>query len=380
MRGAETADADAGGWESTPMRVLVTGHRGYIGAVVANVLKHSRFDVVGLDCDLYGSCDFGRVNDDVPSFDIDLREIEFADLLSFDAVVHLAALPEDDEGQLDPHLIEEVNYHATVRLAECCLQAQVPRFLFASTCAVYGRDGDEALTEESPVNPITAYAKSKLACEKKLAELVPAGLCPVCLRNGTVYGVSPRMRLDTVVNDFVGSAVARKRVDMRTEGRAWRPLVHVEDVARAYAAVLTAPDETVSGHTFNVVGCDENYRIIDVCDAVVEHVGGTSQSKQSDVFDKRSYRVDGSKLAATFAKLSMRWTLEKGIRQLRNAFSSSGLSPGLWRSDRFRRMLRLQSHMERGLLDSTLRHAAPPVFSDTPGMRPVAGFVCDSRE
>lgn len=355
------------------MRVLVTGHRGYIGSVVSNVLKHSRFEVVGLDCDLYGHCDFGRVADDIPSFDIDLREIEFADLLSFDAVVHLAALPEDDEGQIDPDLIEDVNFHATMRLAECCLQAQVPRFVFASTCAVYGRDGDDAVTEETTPQPITTYAKTKLACEEALSGLVRSGSgsgsrsggwSHVCLRNGTVYGVSPRMRLDTVVNDFVGSAVARGRVDMRTEGRAWRPFVHVEDVARAYAAVLTAPDEAVSGRTFNVVRSDENYRIIDVADAVVEYVGECVRSKPTSVFDKRSYRVDGTKLAEALPKLSMRWTLDQGIRQLRDAFSSNGLTPGLWRSDRFRRMLRLQSLLELGLLDSTLRHTALPVLAE----------------
>ncbi len=346
------------------MRVLVTGHRGYIGAVVASVLKHSRYEVVGLDCDLYGHCDFGRVTDDLPSFDIDLREIEFADLLSFDAVVHLAALPEDDEGQIDPHLIEDVNFHATMRLAECCVQAQVPRFVFASTCAVYGRDGDDPVTEETTPRPITTYAKTKLACEKALSGLTSSGLSPVCLRNGTVYGVSPRMRLDTVVNDFVGSAVARDRIDMRTEGRAWRPLVHVEDVARAYAAVLTASDEAVSGQTFNVVRSDENYRIVDVADAVVDNVSGCVRSKPTDVFDKRSYRVDGTKLAEALPKLSMRWTLEQGIRQLRDAFQTNGLTPGVWRSDRFRRMLRLQSQMERGLLDATLRQTAPVAFSE----------------
>ena len=343
------------------MRVLVTGHRGYIGSVVAEVLRHARFDVVGLDCDLYGACGFGRVAEETPSFDLDVREVEFTDLLSFDAVVHLAALPECFGPELDPALVEEVNLHGTLRLAECCKQAQVSRFLFASSCAVYGRDPGDLQNEESPTAPLTAYARSKLECERLLSQLADSTFSPVFLRCATVYGMSPRLRLDTVVNDFVASAVARGRIDMQTEGRAWRPLVHVEDLARTFAAALTAPDDSVRSQVLNVAATDQNHRIIDVADLVAELVPGCTRADAPGVFDRRSYRVDGSKLARTLPKLSLRWTLEQGIRQLRDAFASAALTPSAWRGERFRRVMRLQSLIERGELDATLRQSRPAI-------------------
>ena len=345
------------------MRVLVTGHRGYIGAVMASVLQNARFDVVGLDCDLYGACEFGRTRETVPSYDTDLRDIEWTDLLSFDAVVHLAALPEDFDDQIDPQLTEEINLSATIRLAECCKRAQISRFLFASTCAVYGRDESGLIREDGVTHPLSAYAKSKLECERELSRLSSDTFAPVLLRNGTVYGVSPRLRLDTVVNDFVGAAFTNGRIDMQTEGRAWRPLIHVEDVARAYAAVLAAPDKRVAGHTFNVVASKENFRVIDVADMVTELIPHTTRFVPTGAFDRRSYRVDGTKLSDACPKLSMRWTLREGIRQLRDAMNSAGMTPGDWRSGRYRRIARLSSLMERGELDASLRRPSELVSS-----------------
>ena len=342
------------------MRVLVTGHRGYIGSVMVSVLKHARFDVVGLDCDLFAGCDFGRTQDSTPSFDIDLRVIEFTDLLSFDAVVHLAALPEDTQNQFAPRLIDEVNRQATVRLAECCKRASVSRFLLASTCAVYGRHGGELQDETSLTFPLTSYAKSKLDCERDLARMADRNFAPVFLRNGTVYGVSPRLRLDTAVNEFVGSAVANGRIEMKTEGRAWRPFIHVEDVSRVFAAVLAAPDGDVASQIFNVVLTEENYRVIEAADEAAEAMPLCSRSAPAGVFDQRSYRVAGNKLARVFPDLPLRWTLRRGVRQLRDAMTASGLTPGDWRSDRYRRILHLQSRMERGELDSSL-YAREPV-------------------
>jgi nucleoside-diphosphate-sugar epimerase len=328
---------------------------------MVKVLQHARFEVVGLDCDLYGDVSFGRSSDDTPTYDIDIRDVEFTDLLSFDAVVHLAALPECFQGELRDETTEEVNLDGTLRLAECCKQAQVPRFLFASSCAVYGREPGMLQNETSATAPLTTYARCKLEAERILAQLSDDEFCPAFLRSGTIYGVSPRLRLDTAVNDFVGSAVARDRIDLKTEGRAWRPFVHVEDLCRAFAAVLLAPTEMVRNQVFNVVPPDENHRVIEVADLVAELIHGCRRGGAPTVPDSRSYRVDGAKLLRTLPNFSYRWALEQGIRQLREALSASGLSPGQWRGERYRRLLRLQSLVERGELDHNLRSLRPVV-------------------
>lgn len=341
------------------MRVLVTGHRGYIGSVLTSVLKQARHDVVGLDSDLYAGCEFGRTRDDVPSFDIDLRDIEFTDLLSFDAVIHLAALPEDFDDAIDPEMTRAVNCTATLRLAECCRQAGVGRFLFASTCAVYGASGGEPQNEESATNPISAYARSKAFAERRLLELADSTFAPVILRNATVYGVSPRMRLDTVVNDFVGSAVTRGRVEVQTDGRGWRPLIHVEDLARAYAGVLIAPAKSVDRRILNVCITEENYRIVDVADVVADLSPACERTVCASTRDRRSYFVEGVKLRRALPGFTWRWTLPQGVRQLRAAMIGAGLTGGDWRSNRYRRRLHLLHSMERGDVSRDLRALAP---------------------
>lgn len=338
------------------MRVLVTGHRGYIGSVVASVLRHARYDVVGLDCDFFRGCDFGRVQDDIPSFDTDLRQVESADFLSFDAVVHLAGLSDHETNALGADLGREINLDATVRLAECCKRANVRRFVFASTCAVYGHGGDTPLTELDIPSPLNPYAEQKLAAEKTLRRMAGADFAPVFMRCGTVFGVSPRLRVDTVVNDFVGSVISHGRIEMKTAGRVWRPLIHVEDVARAYAVVLTAPDDAVASEVFNVAVTEENYRVVDIADAVVEQFGNCQRHTNPTIFDKRSYRVSGEKLAKLFPKRRPRWTLDAGIRQLRSAMESAGFTPSDWRGPRYRRAPYLQRAMETGSLDAALRY------------------------
>jgi len=340
---------------STTMRVLVTGHRGYIGAVVTAVLRHARYDVAGLDCDFYRGCDFGRMQEDVASFDTDIRQIEFADLLSFDAVIHLAGLSDQESVEFGPNLTREINLDATIRLAECCRQAGVSRFVFASTCAVYGNGGEALLTELDLPGPLSPYAEQKLAAEQALRRLADSSFVPVFMRNATVFGVSPRLRVDTVLNDFVGSAVCRGRVEVKTAGRAWRPLIHVEDLARAYTAVLGAPDEAVHCEPFNVAVTEENYRVIDIADAVVEQFAHAIRHTNPMVFDKRSYRVSGEKLAKLFPGHRPRWTLNQGIRQLRTAMESAGFTPSDWRGHRYRRSLRLRRAIEAGELDAGLR-------------------------
>jgi nucleoside-diphosphate-sugar epimerase len=340
------------------LRVLITGHRGYLGSVMASYLQQARFDVVGVDCDWYRDCDFGRMRESVPSFDTDLRDLEFTDLLSFDAVIHLAALPEDRERILGTRLTNEVNVNATIRLAEMCKQAQVGRFLFASTCAVYDSLNSHLIDETSPASPITDYARSKLRCEEALSKLADDDFSPIFLRLGTAYGVSPRLRLDTVVNEFTASAVAFGSIEARTAGRAWRPLLHVEDIARTFAAMLMAPEECVSREIINVVSTHENFRIIDVADAVTELIPSSRYTMNREVPDRRSYRVSGQKLNRVCPKLVFRWTLRDGIRQLRDALENAGLTPGEFRSSRYRRLNHLAELRERGELNATLRDAS----------------------
>ncbi len=341
------------------MRVLVTGHLGYVGSVMTTVLQNSRFDVVGLDCDLFRACDFGRVRDSVPYFAADLRDIEFTDLLSFDAVIHLAALSGDMSRAIDGSAIEQINRETTMRLAECCKKASVSRFLFASSCSVYGRGGCELLNENSPVQPLTPYAKSKLASEHDLTSIADSGFMPLFLRSGTVYGVSPRMRLDLVVNDFVASAVTTGHIAMQTAGTAWRPLVHVEDVARAYAAVLRDPGFGNNCTVFNVVPPGENYHVVDIADAVTEMVPHIARSAANNTYDERSYRVSGARLPKTLSHFRYRWNLRRGIEQLCSALTNAGLTAGDWRSDRYRRSLRLKYLLESGAMSRELRWSTP---------------------
>lgn len=330
------------------MRVLVTGHRGYIGSVLTPVLRHAHYEVAGLDCDLYADCDFGRVREELEAFDCDIREIESADLLPFDAVVHLAALPDDANGAIPEKLIEEVNVVGTQRLLECCKQAGVARFVFASSCAVYGSRAGEWLDEESAVRPITTYAKSKLLGETILARSANAGFQTTPLRLGTVYGMSPRMRLDTVVNDFTAAALTTGRITMATEGWGWRPFVHIQDVCRAILAVLQCNDGNGQSNVFNLVNSAENCRVMDVADAVVEEIPYSMRFHTAGELDRLSYRVNGSKLLASFPQFRWRYGLRDGLRQMRAAFDNAGLTRGDWRTDRYRRALRLQRLRDSG--------------------------------
>lgn len=336
------------------MRVLVTGHRGYLGAVLVSVLQHQRFEVFGLDNDWFEGCDFGRTRLDVPSFQLDIRDVEFADLLSFDAVIHLAALSDDACSDIDPVLAEAINRQAAVRLAELCRQASVPRFIFASSCAVYGRSDRRLLTENDPPSPSTIYAQCKLAAERQILRLADEVFSPTILRFGTLYGLSPRLRVDTFVNEFAASALALGRLQMRSAGTAWRPLVHVEDAARSIGAVLRAQREATHAQVCNVADMSANYQVHDVAERICETAGVTRQLGRGTM-DERSYRVDGSKLLAQIPGFQYRWSLDRGIQQLLEGLGSAGFTAADCRGDRFRRVNRLQSMIEHRRLDQNLR-------------------------
>ena len=260
--------------KKTAQRVLVTGHNGYIGSVLAPTLARAGYDVVGLDTGYYSVCTL--VSDDaaIPCLRKDIRDIELRDLKGFDAVVHLAALSNDPIGNMNEKWTEEINYHSSVRLAELAKQAGVRRFLFSSSCIMYGMSEAAVVTEESPLDPKTEYARSKVKSEQAISELAADSFSPTFLRNGTVYGVSPRMRFDTVFNDLMGAAVTTGKVTLYSDGKPWRPVVHVQDVARAFLSVLEAPIDDVRNQAFNTGANHLNHQIIELAEIVAETVPG----------------------------------------------------------------------------------------------------------
>ena len=281
------------------MRVLVTGHNGYIGSVLVPLLQHTGHEVVGLDSDLFAACWFGDAPADVESLRKDVRDVEASDLDGFDAVLHLAAVCNDPVGDLNPQTTYDINQIASARLAEKAKQARVSRFVFFSSCSLYGKaEGEDALDEAAAFAPVTAYGHSKVLAEQDISRLADDDFSPTYLRNATAYGVSPRLRLDVVVNNLVGWAHTTGEIVLQSDGTPWRPLVHIEDISRAALAVLDAPPEHIHDEAFNIGATAENYTIREVAEIVAEVTGATASfAAGGGGPDKRSYRVDCSKLA-----------------------------------------------------------------------------------
>lgn len=337
-------------------RVLVTGHNGYIGSVMAPYLQQVGYDVVGLDTEYFGECSLVPDLGQVPNVRKDIRDLTTADLEGFDAVVHLAALSNDPLGNLNGAWTEEINLAASVRLARLARTAGVKRFLFASSCIMYGMSEAEVVDEESPLDPRTEYARTKVEAERAIAALTDDGFSPVFLRNGTVYGLSPRMRFDTVLNNLVGSAVATGRVVVHSDGKPWRPVVHVQDVARLFAAVLEAPDEVVCGQVFNAGADHLNRQIIDLARIVVDTVPGSRlEVVARPGADQRTYRADFGKFARTFPHFRFRWTPESGTREVYDALKAIGVTRETFLDRRFTRLQWLRHLLDSGRLDGTLR-------------------------
>ena len=338
------------------MKVLVTGHRGYIGAVLVPLFQEAGHQVVGLDSDLYAGCDFGPAPAEVPSLTMDLRDVEARHCQGFDAVVHLAALSNDPLGNLNPELTYDINLHASVRLAAAAKAAGVPRFLFSSSCSLYGAGGDDFLDESAAFNPVTPYGESKIRVEQELAKLADARFSPTYLRNATAYGVSPRLRADLVVNNLVGYALTTGEVLIKSDGTPWRPLVHVEDISRAFLAVLEAPRDTVHGQAFNVGRNEENYRIRQVAEMVAEVVPGSRVTFAPGASpDTRNYRVDFTKIATKLPGFRPRWTVRRGIEELDQAYRRHGLTKEEFLSPRYYRIQTVQGLQAKGRLDTSLR-------------------------
>jgi nucleoside-diphosphate-sugar epimerase len=341
------------------MRVLITGHNGYIGSVLAPLVQAAGHDVVGLDTFLFEQATFGEDGPDIDALRMDLRDVEVADLRGFDAVMHLAALSNDPLGDVNPQITYDINHLGSVRLARLAKAAGVERLVFASSCSLYGVAGEEMLTEEAAFNPITPYGVSKVLFERDVATLADDDFSPTFLRNSTAYGVSPRLRADVVVNNLVAIAFTTGEVLIQSDGTPWRPLVHVEDIARAFLAVLHAPRELVHNEAFNVGRSEENYRVRDLGHLVEQVVPG-SKVKYADGGgpDPRCYRVDCSKLMRTLPEYRPEWTVRRGMEQLRDAFQANAVTREDLEGDRYFRIRRIRALQREGLLDPSLRWTA----------------------
>jgi len=349
------------------MRILVTGHRGYIGSVLVNLLSAAGHDVVGMDSQLYEDCTFGG---DTPSgistIHRDIRELSCSDLVGIDAIAHLAGVCNDPLGDLLPQTTFDINYAATVRLAELAKTSGVRRFVFSSTCSVYGAAGHEWIDEHSEPNPITAYAESKWNAECDLRQLAGSYFSPVFLRSATAYGFSPRIRFDLVLNNLTAHAFTTGKVLLKSDGMPWRPIVHIEDISRAFLAALEAPIDIVHNEVFNVGITTENYRICEIAQIVEETVLGSHIELAPGAGpDKRTYRVDCSKISRLLPNFKPQWTARRGARELYEKYGEHGLLFEDFEGARYQRLAYLQSLMARGAIDSNLRWIVPIARAET---------------
>ena len=338
------------------MKVLVTGHLGYIGTVMVPMLLSGGYEVVGLDSDLYRDCTFGDDPVDVPTMCKDIRDVEINDLKDIDAVCHLAGLSNDPLGDFNPELTYAINHKASVRLAELAKKAGVSRFVFSSSCSCYGAAGDDMLTEESPFNPVTPYGKSKVWTERDVSPMADNDFSPVFLRNATAYGVSPRLRFDLVLNNIAAWAFTTGKIFMKSDGSPWRPIVHIRDIALAFMTVLAAPRELIHNQAFNVGLTRDNLQIREIAEIVGKTIPDCEiQFAEGASPDKRNYRVNCDRLPETLPAFKPKWDARRGARELYEAYKKYGITLEDFEGPRYQRIGHIHKLFDEGVLDSDMR-------------------------
>lgn len=341
------------------MKVLLTGNKGYIGSVLTPMLLDQGHDVTGFDTDLYRACTFAGELAEVPMIDKDIRDAVVDDLQGFDAVIHLAGLSNDPLGDYRPELTNEINFEASVHLAKLAKKAGVRRFLFASSCSTYGASGADFLDERAPFNPVTPYGASKVDVERVVSTMADESFSPTFLRASTAYGLSPRLRFDLVLNNLTAWAYTTGQVYLKSDGTPWRPIVHVEDIAAAYAATLKSDRSHVHNKAFNVGSTTENYQMSEIAELVTAVVPNSKIRFAPDAGpDSRCYRVDCNYIARHIHSFKPQWTARRGVEQLYDAFRRSDLTLDDFEGERFKRIAHVKKLIRNHEIGEDLRRAS----------------------